>query len=270
MHSHYFFSGGLSEIQSNRCFYCGKALGKKQKTKPEVDHFVPWARYPNDGLANLVVAHSACNLAKSDHVAAFEHYQHWQERNADQAALSTIDVMAVESQWEVRLVESLNIAQTLYGRLGDGFELWTGFEWKKIDVVVAIIVKDDKFFTARRKEGVHLAGYWEFPEGKLEIGESPEICLVLELKEELNITAYVGPFVGESIYDYGTKIVRLLAYQVNHISGDFELIDHDEIRWLALDELNSVEWAPAVISLVEQYKILVSTSSSTSALVANI
>ena len=118
------FSEGLSDIQANQCFYCEKPLGKSQKTKPEVDHFVPWSRYPNDGLANLVVAHSACNLSKSDHVAAFDYYQHWQERNSDQDSLSVIDEMAVAFQWEVRLIESLNIAQTLYGRLGGGVELW--------------------------------------------------------------------------------------------------------------------------------------------------
>jgi CRISPR/Cas system Type II protein with McrA/HNH and RuvC-like nuclease domain len=118
------FSKGLSDIQSNKCFYCEKPLGVKPKYMPEVDHFIPWARYPNDVLANLVVAHSSCNLNKSDHVAAFDHYQHWQERNADQKALSLIDEMALESQWEVRLVASLNIAQTLDGRPDDGVELW--------------------------------------------------------------------------------------------------------------------------------------------------
>jgi 5-methylcytosine-specific restriction endonuclease McrA len=122
------FSEGLSDIQSNQCFYCEKPLGTSQKTKPDVDHFVPWARYPNDGLANLVVAHSACNLAKSDHIAAFDHYQHWQERNADQTVLDAMDKMAAESSWEVRLVESLNIAQTLYGRFDDGVELWRGLD----------------------------------------------------------------------------------------------------------------------------------------------
>jgi len=122
------FSEDLSDIQSNQCFYCEKPLGSSQKTKPEVDHFVPWARYPNDGLANLVVAHSSCNLAKSDHIAAFDHYQHWQERNNDQSVVSAIEQMATQSQWEVRLVESLNIAQTLYGRLDDGVELWAGLK----------------------------------------------------------------------------------------------------------------------------------------------
>ena len=107
------FAEGLSELQFNRCFYCEKPLGKTTKTKPEVDHFVPWSRYPNDGLANLVVAHAHCNLAKSDHIAAFDHYQHWQDRNADQSALGIIDQIAAQSQWEVRLMESLNIAHTL-------------------------------------------------------------------------------------------------------------------------------------------------------------
>lgn len=122
------FSEGLSDIQSDQCFYCEKPLGTSQKTKPEVDHFVPWARYPNDGLANLVVAHSACNLEKSDHVAAFQHYQHWQERNADQTIINTIEEIATQSLWEVRLVESINIAQTLYGRLDGGVELWAGLK----------------------------------------------------------------------------------------------------------------------------------------------
>jgi CRISPR/Cas system Type II protein with McrA/HNH and RuvC-like nuclease domain len=120
------FSEGLSEVQSNRCFYCGKPLGVSQKLKPEVDHFVPWARYPNDGLANLVVAHASCNLAKSDHVAAFNHYQSWKDRNEDTATLGSIEDMAAEAHWEVRLAESMNIAQTLYGRMEDSVELWVG------------------------------------------------------------------------------------------------------------------------------------------------
>lgn len=131
---------------------------------------------------------------------------------------------------------------------------------KKIDVTAAIIVKEGNVFAARRKQGVHLAGYWEFPGGKLEQGETPEQCLARELQEEFRITACVGSFVAESVYDYGSKVVRLLAYQVEHKSGDFQLIDHDELRWLAPDELNSVEWAPADIPLVEQYQAMASTA----------
>lgn len=130
---------------------------------------------------------------------------------------------------------------------------------KQIDVTAAIIVKDNKVFAARRKIGQHLAGFWEFPGGKLEKGETPEQCLTRELEEEFKITSRVGAFVGESVYDYDSKIVRLLAYQVHHLDGDFELIDHDALCWLGLDELDSVNWAPADIPLVQQYKVMANT-----------
>ena len=123
-----------------------------------------------------------------------------------------------------------------------------------IDVTAAIMVKAGEVLAARRKPGVHLAGYWEFPGGKLEDGEIPEACLARELYEEFGITTRVGAFLGESCFDYGTKIVRLLAYQVEHIAGDFELVAHDELRWLSLNELDQVEWAPADVALVELYK----------------
>jgi len=129
----------------------------------------------------------------------------------------------------------------------------------QIDVTAAIIVKDDRVFAARRKAGLHLAGFWEFPGGKLEEGETAEGCLSRELREELNINTRIGAYVGESLHDYGTKIVRLMAYQVEHVSGDFKLSDHDEMRWLAVDELESVEWAPADIPLVKEYQSIART-----------
>ena len=92
---------------------------------------------------------------------------------------------------------------------------------------------------------------WEFPGGKLETGESPEDCLARELAEEFGIKCQVGRFLATSVYDYGEKIVELMAYQVTHISGDFQLTDHDELRWLSRSELNDVEWAPADIPLLQ-------------------
>lgn len=129
-----------------------------------------------------------------------------------------------------------------------------------INVTAAIIEKEGKVLAARRKVGSHLEGYWEFPGGKLEEGETPEECLRRELAEEFKIDSRVGIFIGESVYDYGNKIVRLRAYRVEHLEGDFQLIDHDELRWLSLDELNGVNWAPADIPLVDQYKSLAKTS----------
>jgi mutator protein MutT len=122
-----------------------------------------------------------------------------------------------------------------------------------LQVCAAIIERDGLIMSARRKPGLHLAGYWEFPGGKVEPGESPEACLARELHEEFGITAQVGAYIGESTHDYGSKIIRLLAYRVAEFEGEFKLHDHDAIQWLPPDELSAVRWAPADIPLVEQY-----------------
>ncbi len=132
---------------------------------------------------------------------------------------------------------------------------------KQIDVTAAIIVKDNKVFAARRRAGLHLGGCWEFPGGKLEAEDTPVQCLNRELEEEFKITTRVGAFVGESVYDYGSKIVCLLAYQVQHLDGEFLLTDHDALCWLSLNELDSVQWAPAHIPLVQQYKSMTITEA---------
>ena len=123
-----------------------------------------------------------------------------------------------------------------------------------IKVTAALIVKDNKVLAARRGPGKHLEGYWEFPGGKLEENETPEGCLERELTEEFSISSRVDAYIGESVYDYGEKIVHLLGYEVQHIAGDFQLVDHDELRWLDIDQLFDVKWAPADIPLVEQYE----------------
>ena len=125
---------------------------------------------------------------------------------------------------------------------------------KIINVTAAVIVKDGRVLAARRAPGKHLEGYWEFPGGKLEENETPEECLERELTEEFSISSRVGAYIGESVYDYGEKVIRLLAYEVEHTAGDFELVDHDELRWLDIDQLADVKWAPADIPLVEQYE----------------
>lgn len=69
----------LSKLQSRRCFYCGESLA----TLAEVDHFVPWSRYPRDLAHNFVLAHPKCNRSKSDMLAGLVHVEHWRQRNAE-------------------------------------------------------------------------------------------------------------------------------------------------------------------------------------------
>jgi len=121
-------------------------------------------------------------------------------------------------------------------------------------VTAAVIEKDGLILAARRGQGKHMEGFWEFPGGKLEPGETPEQCLARELTEEFGIESEVGEFLGESVFDYGEKVIKLIAYQVVHLAGEFQLHDHDEIRWLSHGEVHDVEWAPADIPLLELVK----------------
>lgn len=119
-------------------------------------------------------------------------------------------------------------------------------------VTAAVIEKNGLILAARRKSGSHLAGYWEFPGGKIEAEETNEECLARELGEEFGIQCVVGDFFGESIYHYETKVIRLLGYRVQHLSGTFQCLDHDQIIWLPVHKLPSLKWAPADIPLVEK------------------
>lgn len=122
-----------------------------------------------------------------------------------------------------------------------------------ITVAAAIIEKNGRILAARKRPGLHLAGYWEFPGGKLEADETPEECLQRELVEELGIHCQIGGFLAESLHDYGTKVIRLLGFHAHHRHGELRLTDHDAIRWLTVDELGSLQWAPADIPLVEAF-----------------
>lgn len=115
-----------------------------------------------------------------------------------------------------------------------------------IDVCAAVIVnpKEKLVFLAKRPENSHLAGFWEFPGGKMEKGESPKECLVRELKEELDVSAKVGSFICESVYHYSEKTVRLLAYWVM-IDEKPKLKEHDSFMWVKVEEFDFASLAPA-------------------------
>ena len=121
----------------------------------------------------------------------------------------------------------------------------------KRTAVTAAVIENDGVVLAARRSGGHLDGYWEFPGGKIEAGESPEACLARELQEEFGITVDVGHFIAENVHDYGEKVIHLMAYSVKHLSGEFRMSDHDQILWLPRDRLQSLKWAPADIPLVE-------------------
>jgi len=119
-----------------------------------------------------------------------------------------------------------------------------------VPVAAAIIFSDGKVLIARRATHKHLAGLWEFPGGKVEKHESPEMCIARELDEELKIRVTVQDFLTEHEHDFGTFKILLKAYICSFIAGDFTLTDHDAIKWADLDQLADFNLAPADIPLV--------------------
>ncbi len=120
-----------------------------------------------------------------------------------------------------------------------------------IDVAAAVIMKDGLVMLARRAMGEHLGQKWEFPGGKIEPGETPRECLQRELKEEFDINTKAGKFLGESLYHYPDKSIRLLAYEVVWLDGDLILRVHDKIDWVRVEELLEKDMAAADIPIAQ-------------------
>ncbi len=120
------------------------------------------------------------------------------------------------------------------------------------DVTAAIIIKDNVVFIARRASGEKFAGGWEFPGGKVEANETPEECIQRELYEEFGIKTKAQEFLAESIYEYSTGSIRLLAYAVEVISGTVTLSVHDEYKWVSVDSLLDYDLLPADIPIAKK------------------
>ncbi|MEI7703489.1 MAG: HNH endonuclease [Deltaproteobacteria bacterium] len=129
--------GPLIEIQGSQCLYCRKAL----QGAIDVDHFIPWARYPDNGLDNLVAAHQRCNNPKRDFLAAAEHVERWALRNVERAG----DLRDVASRiaWQREPGRTRAVAVATYSRLGEGAKVWSagtslvGLEKGRVDAALS-------------------------------------------------------------------------------------------------------------------------------------
>jgi 8-oxo-dGTP diphosphatase len=121
-----------------------------------------------------------------------------------------------------------------------------------VPVVTGLIVKQNQVLVGCRPDNKNLAGKWEFPGGKIEIGESPEAALSRELKEELGIEAKVGSLLLADSHKYGDTGILLLFYMVKFWNGEPKSKHHTEIKWVDFDSLKDLDQPAANTKLLPQ------------------
>jgi len=124
---------------------------------------------------------------------------------------------------------------------------------KNIEVVAAIFRKENTIFATEKGYG-EFKGYWEFPGGKVEPGESLEEALRREIREELQVEIHIEEKFTELDYDYPHFHLTMHCYFCSVLSGEITLVEATDARWLKKEELNTVNWLPADISLIEELK----------------
>ena len=122
---------------------------------------------------------------------------------------------------------------------------------KTIRVVAAVILSGVKIFATQRGYG-DFKGGWEFPGGKIEAGETPEAALKREISEELETQIRVGELIDTIEYDYPEFHLSMDCFWCEIINGNLVLKEHEAARWLDKENLYSVEWLPADVSLIEK------------------
>ena len=124
---------------------------------------------------------------------------------------------------------------------------------RSIEVVAAIIIEDGKLFTTQRGYGKFKDG-WEFPGGKIEPNETKEAALERELWEELAIKTKTGELVKTIEYDYPEFHLTMHCFLTKIVEGTPKLLEHENAKWVTKDEIDSVDWLPADLEIVEDVK----------------
>ena len=121
---------------------------------------------------------------------------------------------------------------------------------KQIEVVAAIICKGGAVLASQRGYG-EFEGLWEFPGGKIETGETHEMAILREIKEELGVSINVEKFLCTTEYDYPSFHLTMHCYVCSIKSGDIVLREHKSALWLTTETFDDVEWLPPDKSVVE-------------------
>ena len=117
--------------------------------------------------------------------------------------------------------------------------------------IKAVNEKDETIIFATQRGYGELQGGWEFPGGKIENGETPQEALKREIMEELDTEIVIGKLIDTIEYDYPTFHLSMDCFWCEIIKGNLVLKEHEAAKWLGNDELDSVEWLPADVKLIE-------------------
>jgi len=122
-----------------------------------------------------------------------------------------------------------------------------------INVICAIVLKDDKILATQRSEKMKLPLKWEFPGGKLELHESESDCIKREIMEELNIEISILSKLSENIHDYEDVKIKLIPFIAKYNSGDILLTEHKDYKWMEKQDLLTLDWAEADLPIVREF-----------------
>lgn len=114
-----------------------------------------------------------------------------------------------------------------------------------LDVAIGIVASGRQVLISRRRADVRLGGYWEFPGGKMHLGETPHNCVVRELLEEVGLTVRVLRSFPAIEYSYSTGPVRLHSFLCEAISGQAAALAAEEVRWVDVADLPNYRFPPA-------------------------
>jgi len=122
------------------------------------------------------------------------------------------------------------------------------------NVSAAIIIRNNEILIGRRSASVNLTGFWEFPGGKQDPGETIQECLERELFEELSVPSIAGEIFHESIFKYDGGTINLIGIITELLDTKFTLSVHDKVEWVQISELLSYKLAPADIPIAEKIR----------------